>query len=50
MLTGDYNWHANKRVAKGGFRPLREFAHGINGRRTLTLNGPFLGDPVWPTS
>ena len=22
-LTGDYNWHANKRVAKGGFRPLR---------------------------
>jgi TnpA family transposase len=22
-LTGDYNWHANKRVAKGGYRPLR---------------------------
>lgn len=22
-LTGDYVWHANKRVAKGGFRPLR---------------------------
>jgi TnpA family transposase len=22
-LTGDYSWHANKRVAKGGFRPLR---------------------------
>ena len=22
-LTGDYHWHANKRVAKGGFRPLR---------------------------
>jgi hypothetical protein len=22
-LTGDYIWHANKRVAKGGFRPLR---------------------------
>ena len=22
-LTGDYNWHGNKRVAKGGFRPLR---------------------------
>ena len=22
-LTGDYNWHAKKRVAKGGFRPLR---------------------------
>ena len=22
-LTGDYNWHANKRVAKGGFRPIR---------------------------
>ena len=23
-LTGDYVWHANKRVAKGGFRPLRK--------------------------
>jgi hypothetical protein len=22
-LTGDYIWHANKRVAKGRFRPLR---------------------------
>lgn len=22
-LTGDYSWHANKQVAKGGFRPLR---------------------------
>jgi hypothetical protein len=22
-LTGDYNWHVNKRVVKGGFRPLR---------------------------
>ena len=22
-LTGDYNWHTNKRVAKGGFRSLR---------------------------
>jgi hypothetical protein len=22
-FTGDYTWHANKRVAKGGFRPLR---------------------------
>jgi hypothetical protein len=22
-LTGDYVWHANKRVAKGRFRPLR---------------------------
>jgi TnpA family transposase len=22
-LTGDYTWHSNKRVAKGGFRPLR---------------------------
>ena len=23
-LTGDYNWHINKRVAAGGFRPLRK--------------------------
>ena len=23
-LTGDYIWHANKRVAKGRFRPLRQ--------------------------
>ena len=22
-LTGDYTWHTNKRVVKGGFRPLR---------------------------
>jgi hypothetical protein len=22
-LTGDYTWHTNKRVAEGGFRPLR---------------------------
>jgi hypothetical protein len=22
-LTGDYVWHANNRVAKGRFRPLR---------------------------
>ena len=22
-LTGDYLWHSDKRVAKGGFRPLR---------------------------
>ena len=22
-LTGDYTWHTNKRVDKGGFRPLR---------------------------
>lgn len=23
ILTGDYTWHTNKRVAKGGYRPLR---------------------------
>ena len=22
-LTGAYTWHTNKRIAKGGFRPLR---------------------------
>jgi len=22
-LTGDYTWHTNKRVAKGGYKPLR---------------------------
>jgi hypothetical protein len=22
-LTGDYTWHANKRVTKGGYRPPR---------------------------
>ena len=25
-LTGDYVWHANRRVAKGRFRPLRQSA------------------------
>jgi hypothetical protein len=23
-LTGDYIWHANRRVVKGHFRPLRQ--------------------------
>jgi TnpA family transposase len=27
-LTGDYVWHANKRVAKGRFRPLRPVKSG----------------------
>ena len=27
-LTGDYVWHANKRVAKGQFRPLRPVKSG----------------------
>jgi hypothetical protein len=31
-LTGDYNWHANKRVAKGGSRPPRRV-------RSPTLQG-----------
>jgi hypothetical protein len=36
-LTGDYNWHANKRVAKGGFRsPAAGSIDRINGRRALT--------------
>jgi hypothetical protein len=29
-LTGDYTWHTNKRVAKGGFRPLRTPRTGFN--------------------
>jgi hypothetical protein len=28
-LTGDYTWHSNKRVAKGGFRPLRIPTNGF---------------------
>ena len=28
-LTGDYTWHHNKRVAKGGFRPLRMPKNGF---------------------
>ena len=30
-LTGDYIWHANKKVAKGGFRPLR-IPKNVSGR------------------
>jgi hypothetical protein len=30
-LTGDYTWHTNKRVAKGGFRPLRGPRNGSGG-------------------
>jgi TnpA family transposase len=29
-LTGDYVWHANKRVAKGRFRPLRKAQDSIS--------------------
>jgi len=29
-LTGDYVWHANKRIAKGRFRPLRKPQHSIS--------------------
>jgi hypothetical protein len=29
-LTGDYIWHANKRVAKGRFRPLRKAQDSIS--------------------
>ena len=28
-LTGDYTWHTNKRVAKGGFRPIRIPVNGF---------------------
>ena len=35
-LTGDYVWHANKRVAKGRFRPLRKPQDSIS--RLFTAN------------
>jgi hypothetical protein len=28
-LTGDYFWHSDKRVKKGGFRPLRPLGTGL---------------------
>jgi hypothetical protein len=31
-LTGDYTWHSNKRVAKGGCRPLRIPRNGFGAR------------------
>ena len=39
-LTGDYVWHANKRVAKGGFRPCGrpKTRFYICLRRSLRLN------------
>ena len=30
-LTGDYTWHSNERVVKGGFRPLRIPKNGFGG-------------------
>jgi TnpA family transposase len=30
-LTGDYTWHTNKRVAKGGYRPLRNARNASTG-------------------
>jgi TnpA family transposase len=34
-LTGDYVWHANKRVAKGGFRPLRKAQDSLSNLFTV---------------
>ena len=34
-LTGDYVWHANKRVAKGGFRPLRKTQDSLSNLFTV---------------
>jgi hypothetical protein len=40
-LTGDYLWHSDKRVAKGGFRTLR--ASRNQARQSLAyVNSPFL--------
>jgi hypothetical protein len=33
-LTGDYIWHTNKRVAKGGFRPLHLSASSTGASRS----------------
>jgi hypothetical protein len=32
-LTGDYVWHANKRVAKGRFQPLRNPKEAMQPRK-----------------
>ena len=34
-LTGDYVWHANKRVAKGGLRPLRKTQDSLSNLFTV---------------
>jgi hypothetical protein len=34
-LTGDYIWHANKRVVKGGFRPLRKAQDSLSNLFTV---------------
>jgi len=41
-LTGDDTWRQNKRVEKGGFRPLRPAA-----RAWRTLNSPFVNRPQY---
>jgi hypothetical protein len=34
-LTGDYVWHVNKRVTKGGFRPLRKAQDSLSNLFTV---------------
>ena len=36
-FTGEYNWHANKRVAKGDLGRCGGFVNRINGRCALTI-------------
>jgi len=45
-LTGDYNWHANKRVAKVGCRPCGRLGQWNQRSPRLNVrNGPFLRSP-----
>jgi Tn3 transposase DDE domain len=39
-LTGDYSWRQNKRVEKGGFRPLRVSAEPIAVGMPIAENPP----------
>jgi TnpA family transposase len=43
-LTGDYTWHANKRVAKGGFQTTPDAQNHLT-RSLAYVNFPFLSCP-----
>ena len=47
-LTGDYTWYGNKRVSKGGFRPLRPPRNPLP-RSLAYVNFPFLICPIFTT-
>lgn len=43
-LTGDYSWRQNRRVEKGGFRPMRPTRKSQRTLYSVSPNDPYLAD------